>query len=134
MRLFYIIAVIVLTFFVSGCGILTDWIREEAGYPTMELMSARKDALKQSFDISYDQGFERALNILDQMKATVYAKNKKERYIVAIKIKGCLDTTDVGILFSEETPNKLSIEIFSKSPKAKNIVSTKMFSELAEGK
>ncbi|PIU42193.1 MAG: hypothetical protein COS99_01440 [Candidatus Omnitrophica bacterium CG07_land_8_20_14_0_80_42_15] len=134
MRLFYIIAVIVLTFPVSGCGMLIDWTREGAGYPAMELMSARKDALKQSFDISYDQGFERALNTLDQMKATVYAKNKKERYIVAMKIKGCIDTTEVGIFFSEESPNKLSVEIFSKSPKAKNIVSIKIFSELAEGK
>jgi len=134
MKLFHALPAIILALTLSGCGVLMDSVREAAGYPSAELMRARKSAVTQSFDVAYDQSFEQALKILEKMKAVTYAKNKKDRFVIAMKIEGCIDTTEVGIFFKEESPSKTSVEIFSRSPKAQNIVSTKIFTGLVEGK
>ncbi|UCH12378.1 MAG: hypothetical protein JSW18_00030 [Candidatus Omnitrophota bacterium] len=126
-----LVAFIVLT--LSGCGILVDSVREAADYPSLELVRARKDAIRQSLDISYDKAFEQALVLLKEMEAIIYTKNKRDHSITAMGIKSCIDTTEVGIFFIEESSDKTIVEIASHSPKAKDFVSSKIFAGLAEG-
>lgn len=115
-------------FTASGCCILFDSFREAAGYPGTELLNTRKDALKETFDVPYSKAFDDVLAKLKEMKATIYIKNKKNHSIVAMGIIRSVDTTEVGIFFIEESPEKTTIEIASASSKAKKTVADEIFS------
>jgi hypothetical protein len=116
----------------SGCAFLIDSLKDISGYPSTGLVRAKKDAVSESFDSSYDEVYEEVLFLLKEKDLTIYLRNKQAHFIVVMGIEGCIDTTEVGIFFLEDSPARTTVQIASQSSKAKGKIAAIVFSTLKE--
>lgn len=126
--LFKIIFLILLV--INGCGHAVEFARTSWGSSIRMLENAREDAFSRQYECQYNVCFDEIINILEENEARVFIKDRDRYVIVAMDIKDCISTTEVGIFFVEEAPNKIKIEVASLSPKAKRITSEILFSAL----
>ncbi len=119
-------------FFISGCATIKDIPKGIAGISTRVLEESRKDALKKTFAISYDDCYSKVKLILGQgdFPAHIYAENAKKK-MIAIYLSAT-DTTSVGIFFTQESQTNTLIEISSPSIYAKEETAKKIFTGLDE--
>lgn len=124
---------ILCVFFLScfGCARLTEVSKACWGSSTKALEEKRVDAVKKTFQCRFDECFAAVLKIANKRKLTVFAKDKAKELIVVMTVPGCIDTTEVGIFFSDlETQTR--VEIVSLSPKAQQVTADIVFLNLAK--
>lgn len=121
-----------------GCATIKDLPKGIAGVSTRVLEDSRKDALKKSFALSYNDCYAKVKDVL--VKNTVakdtldnavgapyiYSDDSRKK-MIAIYLSET-DTTPVGIFFTEESATNTLIEVSSPSIYAKEEISKKIFS------
>ena len=126
---FYILSTILL-----GCATVKEMGKGFIGVSTQVLEEKRKDALKKSFALGYNDCYIKVKNILNLQgkESYIYAEDSKNK-MIAIYLSPT-DTTPVGIFFTEETGPSTLIEISSPSIYAKEEIANRIFAGLAKEK
>ncbi len=120
-----------------GCATIKDLPKGIAGVSTRVLEDSRKDALKKSFALSYNDCYAKVKDILAKNTLTkdadtapsvpyVYSEDTRKKMIAAYLSE--TDTTPVGIFFTEESATSTLIEVSSPSIYAKEEIAKKIFS------
>lgn len=115
----------------AGCATVKEMGKGFMGVSTQVLEQKRKDALKKSFALGYDDCYVKVKDILNlkDKDSYIYAEDLKEK-MVAVYFSST-DTTPVGIFFTEETKGSTLIEISSPSIYAKEEIAKRIFGGLA---
>ena len=108
------------------------------GSSTRALEEARVDAIKKTYSCDFDACFDaivsldRKNNLEKPLNQTfeIFLQDRIQSHIVVMGIAGQVDTTEVGIFFSRESPQAYTIEISSLSTPAKEKVAKLVFNEL----
>jgi len=124
--LFYFLAVTI-----SGCATVKEGVKCVAGVSTKCLESARKDAIKKTFNLDYAACDTKVREILKNSGAYIYAEDKAQS-LIAIYISAA-DTTPVGVFFDKIDAATTEIEISGPSTDANEIIAKRVFSAI-EGK
>jgi len=121
-----------------GCATIKDLPKGIAGVSTRVLEDSRKDALKKSFALNYNDCYAKVKDILVKntlVKDTldkpaeapyIYSEDSRKK-MIAIYLSET-DTTPVGIFFTEESTTSTLIEVSSPSIYAKEEIAKKIFS------
>ena len=128
MRLVLPVIFYLLVTVLSGCALIKEVGKGFAGVSTQVLEDKRKDALKKSFALSYNDCYLKAKDILKEKdrESYIYSEDLKKK-MIAIYISPA-DTTPVGIFFTEEAGPNTLIEISSPSIYAKEEIANRVFS------
>ena len=112
----------------SGCATIKELDKGFAGVSTQVLEDKRKDAIKKSFALSYDDCYLKVKHILKgkDKESYIYSEDIKKK-MIAIYFSEA-DTTPVGIFFTEGAGPNTLIEISSPSTYAKEEIANRIFS------
>ena len=115
----------------SGCATVKEMGKGFLGVSTQVLDQKRKDALKKSFALGYNDCYVKVKDILNskEKESYIYAEDPQQK-MIAIYFSST-DTTPVGIFFTEEKGLNTLIEISSPSIYAKEEIANRIFSGLA---
>jgi hypothetical protein len=121
----------ILTTVLMGCATVKEMGKGFMGKSTQVLDQKRKEALKKSFALGYNDCYLKVKDILNlkDKESYVYAEDPKKK-MIAIYFSPT-DTTPVGIFFTEETGQNTLIEISSPSIYAKEEIADRVFGGLA---
>jgi len=110
-----------------GCATIKDMGKGLVGVSTRVLEEGRKDALKKTFALGYNECYVKVKEILSQQvdPPYIYADDLKKK-MIAIYLSST-DTTSVGIFFTEESKTNTLIEISSPSIYAKEEIASRIF-------
>ncbi len=116
-----------------GCVSLQEVGKKLWGSSTEALEKARPQGKSQTFECSLSNCFDEGLKIIDSLEATVFKKDKRAGYIVAMnfQVKDVIDTTELGIFFTNNE-NSTKVEITSLNPGLVEAVAPEFFSRLKE--
>ncbi|MDE2010112.1 MAG: hypothetical protein KGJ09_08555 [Candidatus Omnitrophica bacterium] len=103
-------------------GFKTVW-----GSSTRVLQEGRKTAVAKTYDRPYWDCFRASMAVAKKQHWVIFKKDEIQGYIVIMGIKGCVDTTEVGIFFEELSNNQIRIEISSLSTNAKRLTALALF-------
>lgn len=111
----------------SGCSTIKEMGKGFAGVSTQVLEDKRKDALKKSFALSYNDCYAKVKDILAKgdIVPYIYSEDSKKKLIAIYLAQD--DTTPVGIFFTEESAGNTLIEISSPSTYAREEIAKKIF-------
>jgi len=121
-----------------GCATIKDLPKGIAGISTRVLEENRKDALRESFALGYNDCYAKVKDILvknTSVKDTldegigvpyIYSEDSRKK-MIAIYLSET-DTTPVGIFFTGESATSTLIEVSSPSIYAKEEIAKKIFS------
>ncbi|MFA5117694.1 MAG: hypothetical protein WC695_02455 [Candidatus Omnitrophota bacterium] len=126
----YGVAGVLLVLCFAGCASLGEGVKGVAGVSTKILVDGRKDALSKTFDYDYTTSNAKVLEVLDEVKAYIYAKDAFD-HLIAVYVSD-KDTTPVGIFLKAIDANKTQIEISSPSTYAKEWMAGKIFTAFDE--
>jgi hypothetical protein len=124
------VAVVLMVLFLAGCVCFHEGMKGVAGVSTKVLVDARKDALAKTFDYDYTTSNAKVLEVLDEVKAYIYAKDAFD-HLIAVYVSD-KDTTPVGIFLKTVEANKTQIEVSSPSTYAKEWMASKIFTAFDE--
>ncbi|MBU0547328.1 MAG: hypothetical protein KJ710_03710 [Candidatus Omnitrophica bacterium] len=126
-RFSLVITCYLLSTVLSGCAIIKEAAKGFIGVSTQVLEKKRKDALKKSFAIDYDSCYAKVKDILKEnnKESCIYAEDTKKK-MISIYLSE-IDTTPVGIFFTEEKKGFTMIEISSPSIYAKEYIANMIF-------
>jgi len=142
-----------------GCSFIEETGRVIWGNSIKAMEEARVNAISRTYQGNFDDCFEAVLNLArnksdvfveseedddedvefgDEEEYSpeevgtfdVFAKNPVKGYIVVMGIKGNIETTEVGIFFTEVGRRTIKIEVSSASTTAKDKVASYVFKEL----
>ncbi len=126
-----------------GCATVKEMTKGFLGVSTQVLEQKRKDALKKSFTLSYNDCYTKvkdiltkdalAKNVLDKEAVVPYIYSEDSRKKMIAVYLSQTDTTPVGIFFTEEVGANTLIEVSSPSTYAKEEMANRIFSGLAAG-
>jgi len=123
-----ILALAALVAFLPGCAVLF-------GTDVRGLSEVKEEHVK-VFDKDVSYCYERTRFILTKWGAVAYDKIRGE-YIVAMKLDrvfpSCIDTTELGIFFTEIEPHKTEVKVTSLNYNLSKAVSRKLFYYLEHG-
>ncbi len=124
-----------------GCSTVKEATKGFLGVSTQVLEDKRKEAIKESFAVDYDNCYAKVEDILKE-KAQEKAKEKgkenenengsyiytedHQKKMIAIYLSET-DTTPVGIFFTDEANSHTMIEVSSPSTYAKEYIANKIF-------
>ena len=116
----------------SGCATVKEMGKGFLGVSTVVLDQKRKDALKKSFALGYNDCYAKVKDIFNSKdkESYIYAEDPKQK-MMAIYFSST-DTTPVGIFFTEETGTNTLIEISSPSTYAKEEIAHRIFTGIDE--
>lgn len=119
--------ILVLCCLLSGCTTIKEMGKGFAGVSTQVLEDKRKDALKKSFALGYNDCYVKVKDILNMKdrESYIYSEDSAKK-MIAIYVSQA-DTTPVGIFFSEEVGGSTLIEISSPSTYAKEEIANRIF-------
>lgn len=109
----------------SGCTTLENTAKGIVGISTRELEENRINAVKKVFASGYDDCYAKVLGILRDIKAYVYAEDKKNN-LIAVYISES-DTTPVGVYLKKIDELNTQVEISSPSTFGKELISNGVF-------
>lgn len=115
-------------FLFSGCARVKETTKSFLGVSTQILENCRKDAVKETFQCGYDDCYALALNVLKQMKAYTYSKDKAKGLIAVYVSEE--DTTPVGVFFTALDQQRTQLEVCSPSSSAKEYIAMRLFSQI----
>lgn len=120
-----------------GCAAVKEMGKGFVGVSTEVLESKRKDSLKKSFALDYNNCYKEVKELLKgkEIQAGNGIQAENEPYIYAEDLNkkmialylSQIDTAPVGIFFTEEAKNKTLIEVSSPSSYAKELIAKKIF-------
>ncbi|MBU4252504.1 MAG: hypothetical protein KKC39_02100 [Candidatus Omnitrophica bacterium] len=115
----------------SGCATVKEMGKGFIGVSTQVLEEKRKDALKKTFALGYNDCYVKVKDILNMKdkESSIYAEDL-EKKMIAIYFSST-DTTPVGIFFTEESKVSTLIEVSSPSMYAKEEIASRIFSGLS---
>jgi hypothetical protein len=110
-----------------GCATVKEVAKGFAGVSTQVLEEKRKDALKKSFALDYDNCYTKVKDILKEKgkESYIYAEDVKKK-MLGIYLSET-DTTPVGIFFTEEAKGRILVEVSSPSVYAKEYIANRIF-------
>jgi hypothetical protein len=132
------IVIFVLAGFLVGCACLKESGKKVWGSSTQALDKEREKGKQEEFSCSLSDCFDACLNVLDKLnsldntKVTVFEKDKKAGFIVAMGFKKAIDTTEVGIYFKQDKPGKTIVQIISLNHWLLEEIAPEIFSKLKE--
>ncbi|MDP2928359.1 MAG: hypothetical protein Q8N80_06150 [Candidatus Omnitrophota bacterium] len=133
-RFFLLAICCLLSAVLSGCATVKEMGKGFIGVSTQVLEEKRKDALKKSFVLDYDGCYVKVKEILKgnvkEKESPVYAEDAKKKMIAVYLTQ--IDTTPVGIFFTEEPGGNTLIEISSPSIYAKEEIANRIFTGIDE--
>ena len=124
----------------SACASVMEPFKVMWGSSTKALEDARVDALSHTYGCSLDECFNNVLSLARDPKSTtpitkqffdVFIKDRIKKHIVVFGIKGNVDTTEVGIFFTNIDERTVKVEVTSLSTSAKKKVAEAIFTELS---
>ena len=119
-------------FFVFGCASLKETGKQIWGSSISHLECSRSQGKSQEIPLSFGESFQKTEKILKGMGATVYLKDKDEKYMAAMNFQGHVDTTEVGIFFTKIEERLTRVEVASMSPELVQQVADILFAGLKE--
>ena len=114
----------------SGCARVFDIPKAFWGSSTRALEEARVDAITKTYSCNFRQCYQAVLLVAEEKEYMVFIKDMYKQVIVLMKVPGTVDTTEIGIFFTELNENQVKIYVSSLSSHAKRIVADILFSEL----
>ena len=121
-----IILVVFLTL-ICGCASIQEPFKTFWGSSTRALEKTKQNGQAKEFNCLYNDCFEKTVKVLAQVHFNIFLKDKPQHRIVVMNVKNSIDTTEVGIFFTELGNNKVKIEISSLSPRAVDAVASDLF-------
>ncbi len=128
------IIVIVLCFYFSSCGPLhhgfdntVEFGKTLWGSSTKALEAARDKAITKTYNKSYWDCVRSTETVVKKKKWLMFKKDESRGYMVVMKVKGCVDTTEIGVFFVQVSDTQTRIEISSLSTNAKRLVAKDLF-------
>ena len=120
----------ILTTVLTGCATVKEMGQGFMGESTQVLDQKRKEALKKTFALSYNDCYLKVKNILNLKgkESYIYAEDPKQK-MIAIYFS-LTDTTPVGIFFTSQAEQSTLIEISSPSTYAKEEIANRIFGGL----
>lgn len=131
----------VLPFFLIGCSWVSDIPKSVWGSSTRVLSEKRDEAISREFSCSVQSCFDAVLEMTlpykevqeqDQFKFVLFLQNRKQGALVVMGVPGCVDTTEVGVFFSDKGGGQTAIEISSLSSRAKDAAAQVIFDRLSQ--
>ena len=135
--------------FITGCAQITETVKVIWGSSTRALENARVDAISKTYRCGFNDCYDAVLSLARRREARddradrdpdvkpvnenhfdVFINNRKKRHIVVMGIKGNVDTTEVGIFFSQPSLTTVKLEVTSLSSSAKRKVAQMIFDKL----
>jgi len=143
MKKLNIISILCLLLCVGGCAQITETAKTVWGSSTRALENARVDAISKTYRCSLSDCFDAVLSLARDAKVAelvaepvgegafdIFIKNRDKRHIVVMGVEGNVETTEVGIFFSQPTLTTVKLEVSSLSSSAKRKVAQSVFDEL----
>ena len=131
MRLFLIISALCLF---SSCAAVDHGVDNTMefgktiwGSSTRALEAARDRAITKTYDKSYWDSVRSTLAVVEKKHWVIFKKDEIKGYLVIMGVKGCVDTTEIGIFLDELSDTQTRIEVSSLSTNAKRRVSKALF-------
>jgi len=125
-----VILIIVIVCIFSSCNVWDNSVEVGKtiwGSSTRALENARDRAITKTYDKSYWDSVRSAIAVVGKNHWVIYAKDEVKGYLVIMGVKGCVDTTEIGIFFDELSDAQTRIEVASLSTNAKRKVSKVLF-------
>ena len=116
---FKILATIFLFLGTAGCAQVLEPFKIIWGSSTRALEEARAEALSKTYSCDFDACYDEVLKIAKETKYVVFVNDRLRERIVVLGIPGNVDTTEVGIFFSELKDAAIKIDVSSLSSTAK---------------
>jgi hypothetical protein len=129
------ILIIAIAFFCSSCTALNNGLDNTVefgktiwGSSTRALEAARDKAVTKTYDKSYWDCVRSAIAVADKKNHwVIFKKDEIKGYMVVMGVKGCVNTTEIGVFFDELSDTQTRIEITSLSTNAKRKVAKALF-------
>ncbi len=102
------------------------------GSSTRALEEARVNGIIKTYDAPLSRCYDEALMAAQEAEYEVFIQNKPRATIVVMGIKGSVNTTEVGIFFSEISDTQTKVYISSLSSNAKRTVAQNILPKLDE--
>ena len=125
---FILMAAIVLLF--SSCAVWDNTVefgKTIWGSSTRVLEQARDNAISKTYDKPYWDCVRSSIDVVRKKKWVIFQKDEIKGYMVVMGIKGCVNTTEIGVFFDELSDTQTRIEITSLSTDAKRKVAHGLF-------
>ena len=97
------------------------------GSSTRALEQARDKAVTKTYDKSYWDCVRSVISVVGKNGWVIFKKDEIKGYIVVMGVKGCVNTTEIGVFFDELSNTQTRIEISSLSSNAKRKVAKGLF-------
>jgi hypothetical protein len=125
-----IILVFLCLFVFIGCASLQQAGKKAWGSSTQALEAARSQGKRLDLACSQSDCFNSCLDILAELEITVFKKNSRAGYIVAMGFKAAIDTTEVGIFFEKKSDKETMVEISCLNRRLLDSAAAEIFAEL----
>jgi len=122
--------VIFVCLFAGGCASMQEAGKKIWGTSIEHLEKVRPQGKSETFALSMDDCFARAEEVLKYAGAEVYLSMKDKGYLTAMNFKGSVNTTQVGIFFTDTGDGRTKVEIASMSPRLVREVAEMVFEGL----
>ncbi len=129
MRIFLAIIVLLAA---AGCGHVSEFSKTIWGSSTRALEEARVNGIVKTYDCPVNRCYDEVIKIIEETEYTLFIDNKRKATIVVMGIPGSVNTTEVGIFFSDISDAQTKIYVSSLSSNAKRTVAHTIFPELDE--
>lgn len=113
-----------------GCAPVIETSKKIWGSSTRSLEEARVNGIVRVYNASVQRCFEETVAEAKIQEYTVFIADKKKAMIVLMGVKGSVNTTRVGVFFSEVSDTQTKIYVTSLSTNAKRIVADKLYTKL----
>ena len=97
------------------------------GSSTRALEAARDRAISKTYDKPYWDCVRSAIAVAGKQHWVIFKKDEIKGYMVLMGVKGCVNTTEIGVFFEELSDDQTRIEIASLSTNAKRKVAKFLF-------
>jgi hypothetical protein len=129
--------IIVMAFCCSSCTVIWDQtvhvshntlevVKTLWGSSTRALEHARDRAVTKTYDKPYWDCVRSAIHFVEK-HWTIFKKDEVKGYMVIMGVKGCVNTTEVGVFFDELSDTQTRIEISSLSTNCKRFAAKRFF-------
>ncbi|MDP8298333.1 MAG: hypothetical protein P9L88_00275 [Candidatus Tantalella remota] len=112
----YISIVLLTALSVSSCA--SSIPASLVGINIRDLESARADGRIETVSLSYNDAYNKVMDIIKDNKLVVFRSSKKAKYIVFIGLPNQTNTTRVGVFFESISDNNTEITVSSLSDTA----------------
>ena len=115
----------------AGCSTLKTVSQNFMGVSTKDLEAGKADSIYQVYPCRMEACFDAVTDIAHKSKYYIFMSDEIRELIVLMNIPGCVDTTEVGVFFTDLPKGQgVKIELSSRSSPAKKSVAKLLFSEL----